>query len=121
MEGVRVLVVEDDPDLLETATFLLRIAGCAITPARSRAEAHAAMATAPFDVVIADSALGGGNGDDVAAAAHSRGIRVILTSGHPDRIITLENGRFPFIAKPYSANELIALMKALLDKPGPRA
>jgi DNA-binding response OmpR family regulator len=117
MEEVRVLVVEDDPELLETATFFLRIAGFATTPVSSRAEAHAAMAKEPFDIVIADSALRGGNGDDVATAAHSRGIRVILTSGHPDRIIKLEQGPFAFIAKPYSANELIALMKALLSKP----
>ena len=117
MEGVRVLVVEDEPDLLETATFLLRVEGFDVTPVSSRSEAHAAMAAAPFDVVIADSALRGGNGDDVAAAAHRSGFRVILTSGHPDRIIKLENGPFPFIAKPYSANELIALIKALLRKP----
>jgi len=121
MEGVRVLVVEDDPEILETVTFFLRIAGFAATPVNSRPAAHAAMATAPFDFVIADSALRGGNGDDVASAAHSRGIRVILTSGHPERIIKLERGRFPFIAKPYSANELIALMKALLGKPEPSA
>ena len=117
MEGLRVLVVEDEPDLLETATFLLRIGGFDVTPVSSRSEAHAAMANAPFDVVVADSALRGGNVDDFAGAAHSRGIRVILTSGHPDRIIKLENGPFPFIAKPYTANELIALIKSLLRKP----
>jgi|SRR6185437_3734397 len=117
MEGVRVLVVEDDLDLLETATFLLRIEGFAVTPVSTRGEAHAAMTNRQFDVVIADSALRGGNGDDVATAAHRNGIRVILTSGHPDRIIKLERGPFPFIAKPYSANELIALIKALLRKP----
>lgn len=121
MEGIHVLVVEDDPDLLETATFLLRIGGFAVTPVSSRGEAHAAMARRHFDIVIADSALRGGNGDDVAVAAHRSGIRVILTSGHPDRIIKLEKGPFPFIAKPYSANELIALMKALLGKPDPSA
>jgi len=59
----------------------------------------------------------GGNGDDVATAAQRRGIRVLLTSGHPDQIIKLENGPFPFISKPYSANDLIAVMKALLSEP----
>jgi DNA-binding response OmpR family regulator len=75
------------------------------------------MAREPLDLVVADSARRGGNGDDVAAAAQQRGIRVILTSGHPERIIRLENGPFPFVAKPYSANELIAVMRAVLNAP----
>jgi two-component system, OmpR family, response regulator len=117
MDPIRVLVVEDEPDLLETVAFFLRIAGFAVTPVASRAEAHAAMAREPLDLVVADSALRGGNGDDVAAAAERRGIRVVLTSGHPDRIDRLEHGRFPFVAKPYSANELIAVMRATLKAP----
>jgi DNA-binding response OmpR family regulator len=116
-----VLLVEDEPDLLETIAFFLRISGFNVTPVASRNEAHAAMSDGLFDLVVADSALRGGNGDDVANAAQRRGIRVILTSGHPDRIIRLENGPFPFISKPYSANDLIALMKALLSKPDPSA
>ena len=117
MDPIRVLVVEDEPDLLETVAFFLRIEGFSVISAASRDEAQAAMAREPIDLVVADSALRGGNGDDVAAAAQQRGIRVILTSGHPERIIRLENGPFPFVAKPYSANELIAVMRAVLEAP----
>jgi DNA-binding response OmpR family regulator len=117
MDPTRVLVVEDEPDLLETVAFFLRIEGFTVIPAASRSEAQAVMAREPIDLVVADSALRGGNGDDVAAAAQQRGIPVILTSGHPERIIRHESGPFPFIAKPYSANELIAVMRALLSTP----
>jgi DNA-binding response OmpR family regulator len=114
---IRVLLVDDEAELLEVIVFLLRIEGFDVTPVASKKEAHAAMSKGDFDLVIADSALRGGNGDDVAAAAHSRGIRVILTSGHLQRIIRLENGPFPFIAKPYTGNELLALMRTVLSAP----
>jgi two-component system, OmpR family, response regulator RegX3 len=118
MDMVRVLLVEDDPELLELLAFLLRIEGFAVIAAASRDKAHAALSREQVDLVIADSVLRGGNGDDVAIAARSRGIRVIVTSGDLQRIIRLENGPFPFIAKPYSANELLALMRSVLRAPG---
>ena len=117
MDMVRVLLVEDEPDLLELVAFLLRIEGFEVITAASRNEANAALSNGHFDLVIADSALRGGNGDDVAAAADSRGIRVILTSGHLQRIIRLENGPFPFIPKPYTGNQLLALMRSVLSAP----
>jgi two-component system, OmpR family, response regulator RegX3 len=115
----RVLLVEDEPDLLEMMAFLLRIEGFDVIPTASRLEAQDALAREVVDLVIADSALRGGNGDDVAAAARQRGIRVILTSGDLQRIIRHEHGPLPFIAKPFTANQLLALIRTVLKAPGP--
>ncbi len=118
---IRVLLVDDEAELLEVIAFLLRIEGFDVTPVASKKEAHAAMSNGDFDLVIADSALRGGNGDDIAAAAERRGMRVILTSGDLQRIIRLEQGRFPFIAKPYSSSQLLGLVRAVLSVPRPSA
>jgi len=113
---VRVLLVGHEAELLKLIAFLLRIQGFEVATAASKKDAHAAISTGRFDLVIADSALRGGNSDDVAAAAQRLGIHVILTSGDPYRIV---RGPLPFIAKPFTGAELLKQMRALLPAPGP--
>jgi two-component system CheB/CheR fusion protein len=52
--GIRVLLVDDTPDTLETFGYLLEYEGAAVTPAASAAEALRLAATNEFDLVISD-------------------------------------------------------------------
>ena len=66
------------------------------------------------DLIVADSVLRGGNGDDIAKSASEREIPVIMISGEPERIARLRGGSVPFIEKPFRATQLVQLVAQLL-------
>jgi DNA-binding response OmpR family regulator len=70
-----------------------------------------------IDLIVADSVLRGGNGDDVAKAATKRQLPVIMMSGEPDRISRLSGGPLPFLAKPFRASALVLLVTQILAQP----
>jgi DNA-binding response OmpR family regulator len=66
------------------------------------------------DLIVADSVLRGGNGDDIAKAAARRQVPVIMISGEPERIARLSSGPLPFLQKPFRAAALVRLVAQLL-------
>lgn len=114
-----VLLVDDHPELLVTVAEALRSLGLTVTEAESRAQANATLEAGGIDVVVTDSVLRGGNGDDVAKAAQRAGVPVIVMSGEPRRTKDHEVGDLPFIAKPFYAANLVDLINGVLT-PKPR-
>ena len=114
MPAQHILLVEDDPDLLSMLTEILEDEGYRVSGASRRQEARAALRKGNIDLLIADSLLRGGNGDDVAKAAGRRGLPIIMMSGEPDRIARLSGGPLPFLPKPFRAAALLQLVKQLL-------
>ena len=114
MPAQHILLVEDDPDLLALLTEVLEDAGYRVSGATQRQAARAALRKGDVDLLIADSVLRGGNGDDVAKAAGRRGLPVIMMSGEPDRIARLTGGPIPFLQKPFRAAALLRLVRGLL-------
>jgi DNA-binding response OmpR family regulator len=114
MPEQHILLVEDDPDLLSLLTEVLEDEGYRVSAASRRQEARAALRKGNIDLLIADSVLRGGNGDDVAKAAGRRGLPIIMMSGEPDRIARLSGGPLPFLPKPFRAAALLQLVKQLL-------
>jgi DNA-binding response OmpR family regulator len=114
MAGQHILLVEDDSDLVLVLAEVLEQAGYRVSTATRRIGALALLRGGGIDLVIADSVLRGGNGEDVAKAASRRKIPVILISGEPDRIARHSSEATPFLAKPFRAAELIALVAQLL-------
>jgi DNA-binding response OmpR family regulator len=114
MPAQHILLVEDDPDLLSLLTEVLEDEGYRVSGASRRPEARAALRKGNIDLLIADSVLRGGNGDDVAKAAGRRGLPIIMMSGEPDRIARLSGGPLPFLPKPFRAAALLQLVKQLL-------
>jgi len=109
-----ILLVEDDSDLITVLIQVLEQQGYRVSAASRRAQARAILRRGGVDLVVADSVLRGGNGDDVAKAATPQGIPVIMISGEPERIERLRAGPFPFLQKPFRASELVALIAQLL-------
>ncbi len=108
----RILLVEDDRDILFVLSVFFRRAGYRVNTATSRVRALRMLARGGFDIVIADTALRGGNGASIAATSN---VPVILMSGHPARIAQLSGGPTPFIAKPFHPEELLSLIEKLID------
>jgi DNA-binding response OmpR family regulator len=114
MPEQHILLVEDDPDLLSLLTEVLEDEGYRVSAASRRQQARSALRKGNIDLLIADSVLRGGNGDDVAKAAGRRGLPIIMMSGEPDRIARLSGGPLPFLPKPFRAAALLQLIKQLL-------
>ena len=120
---LRILVVEDHPDLRETLVLLLEGDGRLIDSAASAEAALQAFEATPFDVVITDVGLPGLSGLELAARLHA--IRpatwVVLSSGSPVAAPSAATAaRTRFLAKPFTMEALDALMAEFEggDQPG---
>jgi DNA-binding response OmpR family regulator len=110
----RVLIVENDPDVLAVLAQALREAGYRVSTAQSRGRALAILRRAKVDLIVADSVLNGRNGEAVAIGAETQGIPVIFISGDPARIKQLRVGPVPFLAKPFRLRDVVDLVKRLI-------
>ncbi|WP_298990958.1 response regulator transcription factor [uncultured Pseudokineococcus sp.] len=128
MDGVRVLVVEDDRVLRPSLERLLRQAGAQVVTAATGAEALRAVGpgpAAPFDVVVLDIGLPDSDGRDVCQAVRARGVEVpvlFLTAreGKHDLLSGYAAGGDEYLAKPFHAGELLARLGALVRRSTPR-
>ena len=114
MAGRHILLVEDDDDLLIVLTQVLEEHGYRVSTASRRDEARALLRRGDIDLIVTDSVLRGGNGDDLARAAANSNLPIVMISGAPDRIAKLSGGTAPFLAKPFSAAELLRLIAQLV-------
>ena len=118
----RILVVDDEADLVVTYRRLFGRQGYDVESASTRAGGLAFIDSAPPDLVIADLDLRDGDGLDLVRAARTAPTpsRVIVVSGRPSsgaREEALEAGASAFVAKPFSAGALGDLVRSLLDHP----
>ena len=119
----RILLVEDEPGLRDIARRVLARAGFEVTAAAGPDEAilEAESTTEPFDLLLSDVVMPGMRGPELAIRLRSRqpGLRVLLASGYAEEIV--EGGRDdsqPFLAKPFSAESLLAAVDAALGSAG---
>lgn len=119
--GGRVLVVDDDPGLLEMVLEDLRKYGFDVVGARSDRAAYKALESAPaFDVLVVDIDLGlGTTGFDVARAARRRNpkARIIYMSGEANAQSWVAFGvpGSDYISKPFRLEKLNVLLRHDLD------
>jgi CheY-like chemotaxis protein len=95
--GVRVLLVEDHPDVAEMMQAMLEAMDASTEHAATVASAHELMGEHAFDLVLADYRLPDGTGVEVLAAANNDGRRakvLVLLTGYGDAIeVALPNCR----------------------------
>jgi two-component system cell cycle response regulator CpdR len=112
----RVLLVEDEADLLALVSETLDHHGLLVTEADSGARAMEKLRNeGPFDVVVSDIAMPGDvSGIDVAqeVAANHPDVCVILTSGHPQSHFGSLPKNTQFLSKPYRVKQLVELLRA---------
>ena len=116
----RVLVVDDDGEILSLVAKFLRGNGFVVSTARNGAEMKAQMQTSQPDLVVLDIMLPGTNGLDLCRTlrAESQVPVVMLTAkgDEIDRIVGLEVGADDYLPKPFNPRELLALIKAVLRR-----
>jgi len=123
---MRILLVEDDPQLGDGLTVGLRQAGFAVDWVRDGQAADNALQTEDFDLVVLDLGLPRLSGMDVLSRARARGQRVpilILTARDAtgDKVAGLDAGADDYLVKPIDLDELSARIRALSRRSAGRA
>ena len=120
---IRVLVVEDDPDIAQLVAHYLEKAGFSPELLANGRDALAAIAARPPDVVILDLMLPQVDGLEICRSVRSNAatsaIPIIMLTARAeesDRIVGLELGADDYLAKPFSPNELVARVRALVRR-----
>jgi two-component system OmpR family response regulator len=122
-EPHRVLVVDDEANIVDVITMALRFQGFAVESAGSGAEALAKVETFRPHIMVLDVMLGDMEGFDVArrlGADRSRVPIVFLTARDAveDRIRGLTLGGDDYVTKPFSLEELVARIRSILRRSG---
>ncbi len=115
VEGLRVLLAEDNPVNALLARALLTRAGCVVVRAATGEEALTALEQAPYDVVLMDMRMPGMDGLTAARLLRRRGDRtpiIALTANafEDDRRACLEAGMDDFLSKPLDPKALQAAL-----------
>jgi len=113
----RVLVVDDEPQLLRALSINLRARHYEVRLATNGAEALKAAAAHPPDVVILDLGLPDMEGTDVIAGLRGwTEVPILVLSGRTDsldKVEALDAGADDYVTKPFGMDELLARLRAV--------
>ncbi|MFN2467925.1 MAG: response regulator transcription factor [Gaiellaceae bacterium] len=128
---MRLLVVEDEPDLADALARGLRREGYAVDVARDGEEGYVKARVHPYDLVCLDLGLPGLDGRAVCrrlrAVERPDGVprpRILILTARDaleDRIAGLDDGADDYLVKPFAFGELVARIRALLRRDSPQA
>ena len=123
---MRILLVEDDPELGDGLTVGLRQCGFAVDWLRDGEAAERALQTERFDLAVLDLGLPRRSGMDVVRSARTRGLTLpilILTARDAtgDKVAGLDAGADDYLVKPIDLDELSARIRALTRRSAGRA
>jgi two-component system phosphate regulon response regulator PhoB len=121
--GRRILIVDDEPHILRILAYKLQQEGYATCEARSAEDAERLLSELGVDLVVLDVALATPtNGFDLAARLRSndqtRNLPIIMLTARgfsADVLRGREVGAAGYITKPFSPEELIARVRAILE------
>ncbi len=125
MSGARVLVVDDEPQILRAVQIHLRAAGYAVDTAATAQEALMKAATRPPEAIILDLLLPDGRGTDICRELRQWSAAPILmlsaVGEEKEKIEALDAGADDYVTKPFSGDELLARLRAALRRATPSA
>jgi DNA-binding response OmpR family regulator len=119
---MRVLVVEDDPQLAAVLESGLSEHGFQVAREGTFASGRSRATLGAFDVIVLDVMLPGGNGFDLCRALRERsvGTPVLMLTARDtvdDRVRGLDSGADDYLTKPFAFRELVARLHALARRP----
>jgi two-component system alkaline phosphatase synthesis response regulator PhoP len=115
-----VLVVDDEPRIVQLVRDYLEHAGFNVITAADGAGALRSARTGHTDLVVLDLALPGVDGLDVARSLRREGavpiIMLTARADESDKLVGLELGADDYLTKPFSPKELVARVRAVLRR-----
>ena len=119
---MKLLIIEDNARLAAVMAKLLTDNGMTVDAVATIDEARAALALAAYDLILLDLALPDGYGGDLLRSLRTAGqatpVLVATARGDvTDRVKLLNAGADDYLVKPFSLDELLARIRALLRRP----
>jgi two-component system KDP operon response regulator KdpE len=119
----RVLVVDDEPQILRALQMQLRGAGYSVDTASTAREALMKAGTRPPEAIILDLLLPDSRGTDVCRELRRWSMTPILVLSavgeEREKIEALDAGADDYVTKPFSGDELLARLRAVLRRAAP--
>jgi len=118
---MRLLLLEDDPMIGEAIRAGLKRDGFAVDWVRAADAAQHALDSEPFELLLLDLGLPGGDGLELLEALRGRGstLPVLIITARDavaDRVAGLDAGADDYLVKPFDLDELAARIRALLRR-----
>ena len=120
---MKILVIEDEPDIRRNLEYNLSREGFSVSAAASISEANTLLATTDYNLILLDLMLPDGSGIDICKRIKSNSDTesipiIILTAkdDEVDKVIGFELGADDYVTKPFSVRELILRVKAVLKR-----
>jgi two-component system KDP operon response regulator KdpE len=120
---VRVLAVDDEPQILRALRTSLSARGHDVTTAPNGETALETLSTSEVDLVVLDLGLPGIDGVEVIrrlrAWSSTPVIVLSVRDAQADKVAALDAGADDYVTKPFAMDELLARMRAVLRRTGP--
>ena len=121
-DGPRVLVGDDEPQILRGLKVVLRQAGFEVDTAATKAEALDRVAVRPPEMLVLDLILPDGSGVEVCEEVRGWSqLPIVVLSAVGDereKVRALDAGADDYLTKPFGADELLARLRALMRRSG---
>ena len=118
--SAKILLADDEPDLLEPVAYALRRHGFEVTTVPDGEGALREARSGGYDLLICDVLMPGTLGTDVCRILRAESdLPIILLTAKDaevDRVLGLELGADDYVTKPFSAAELVSRVRALLRR-----
>ncbi|HEY5318338.1 MAG TPA: response regulator [Solirubrobacteraceae bacterium] len=119
-DAPRILVVDDEPQIVRGLKIILRTAGYTVEAASTRSEALASLAARPPAALVLDLVLPDGQGVEVCEEVRrwSRLPILVLSAVGDERqkVRALDAGADDYVTKPFDTDELLARLRAILRR-----
>ena len=120
---MKILVIEDEPDIRKNLEYNLAREGFSVIGAASISEAESNLSAQTFNLILLDLMLPDGSGLDlckkIKAASKTESIPIIILTAKDDevdKVVGFEIGADDYVTKPFSVRELILRVKAVLKR-----
>ena len=120
---MKILVIEDEPDIRKNLEYNLAREGFSVIGAASISEAESNLSAQTFNLILLDLMLPDGSGLDlckkIKADSKTESIPIIILTAKDDevdKVVGFEIGADDYVTKPFSVRELILRVKAVLKR-----
>ena len=122
---MRILIVDDEPNIRRTLRVALEAAGHVVAEASSTAEATKAVGRSPFDAALLDLRLGQDSGLDLIEPllAQLPGLAIVVITAHASldtAVDAMRRGAFDYLAKPFTPAQVRAVLERIAKVRGLR-
>src|SRR5689334_21950924 len=118
--GPRILVVDDEPQIVRGLKILLRSAGYAVEAAETKAQALVELVSRPPDALVLDLVLPDGSGVEVCTEIRTWSQLPILVlsavGDEREKVRALDAGADDYVTKPFGTDELLARLRAVMRR-----